>query len=60
MLRRELRYYWRAIAATMILVVVGIMAISIMVTQPSFKVAYTGDEMVATTTCTGTARLRLD
>lgn len=45
MLRREARDHWRAIAATVILVVVGAMAISIMVTRPSFKVAYTGDEL---------------
>jgi hypothetical protein len=45
MLLRACRYYWRAIAATVILVVAGSMAISIMVTRPSFKVAYTGDEL---------------
>lgn len=38
MLKRYGRYYWRTIAATVILVIVGIMAISIMVTRPTFRV----------------------
>ena len=46
MLLRACRYYWRAIAATVILVVVGVMAISIMVTRPSFR-AGNGNEALS-------------
>lgn len=45
MLRQLVRDHWRGIAATAILVIVGVMAISIMSTRPSFKVAYTYDKL---------------
>lgn len=43
MLLRLVRDQWRGIAATVILVIVGVMSISIVSTRPSFELAYTGD-----------------
>lgn len=40
-----MRDYWRGIAATVVLVIVGIMSTSIMSTRPSFELAYTYEEL---------------